>query len=151
MGFVYRVCRNLSHALATAALAAQTSRPAAVVSFAGVLDPTVFGASNRFTRTPFILEGVFAALIGSVLAGVAVVALCAATSASAQSATSGWYVAGDAGYHMPKDIKAAVISGEGQHFCAGLDLSADVSSSGSKVGEFKVDPVLIGVGVGYRF
>lgn len=32
-----------------------------------------------------------------------------------------------------------------------LDLSTDVSSSGSKVGEFKVDPVLIGVGVGYRF
>ncbi len=25
--------------------------------------------------------------------------------------------------HMPKDVKAAVISGEGQHFCAGLDLS----------------------------
>jgi (methylthio)acryloyl-CoA hydratase len=24
---------------------------------------------------------------------------------------------------MPKDIKAAVLSGEGQHFCAGLDLS----------------------------
>lgn len=32
-----------------------------------------------------------------------------------------------------------------------LDLSADVRSSGVKVGEFKVDPVLIGVGVGYRF
>jgi len=30
------------------------------------------GASNRFIQTPFILEGVFAALIGSVLAGVAV-------------------------------------------------------------------------------
>ena len=27
------------------------------------------GASNRFIQTPFILEGVFAALIGSVLAG----------------------------------------------------------------------------------
>jgi enoyl-CoA hydratase/carnithine racemase len=25
--------------------------------------------------------------------------------------------------HFPKDIKAAIISGEGQHFCAGLDLS----------------------------
>ena len=25
--------------------------------------------------------------------------------------------------HMPQDVKAAVISGEGQHFCAGLDLS----------------------------
>lgn len=33
------------------------------------------GASNRFIQTPFILEGVFAALLGSVLAGAAVVAL----------------------------------------------------------------------------
>lgn len=33
------------------------------------------GASNRFIQTPFILEGVFSALIGSVLAGAAVVAL----------------------------------------------------------------------------
>lgn len=33
------------------------------------------GASNRFIQTPFILEGVFAALIGSLLAGGAVVAL----------------------------------------------------------------------------
>ncbi|MCU1556691.1 MAG: cell division protein FtsX [Microbacteriaceae bacterium] len=33
------------------------------------------GASNRFIQTPFILEGVVAALIGSVLAGAAVVAL----------------------------------------------------------------------------
>jgi cell division transport system permease protein len=33
------------------------------------------GASNRFIQTPFILEGVFAALIGSVLAGGAIVAL----------------------------------------------------------------------------
>jgi cell division transport system permease protein len=33
------------------------------------------GASNRYIQTPFILEGVFAALIGSVLAGVAVVAI----------------------------------------------------------------------------
>ncbi|MCR2763532.1 permease-like cell division protein FtsX [Microbacterium sp. zg.B48] len=32
------------------------------------------GASNRFIQTPFILEGVFAALLGSVLAGVAVLA-----------------------------------------------------------------------------
>jgi cell division transport system permease protein len=30
------------------------------------------GASNRFIQTPFVLEGVFAALIGSVLAGIAV-------------------------------------------------------------------------------
>jgi cell division transport system permease protein len=33
------------------------------------------GASNRFIQTPFILEGVFAALLGSVLAGGAIVAL----------------------------------------------------------------------------
>jgi cell division transport system permease protein len=33
------------------------------------------GASNRFIQTPFILEGVFAALLGSLLAGVAVVAI----------------------------------------------------------------------------
>jgi len=32
------------------------------------------GASNRFIQTPFILEGVFAAFIGSVLAGGAIVA-----------------------------------------------------------------------------
>jgi cell division transport system permease protein len=33
------------------------------------------GASNRFIQTPFILEGVFAALVGSLLAGGAVVAI----------------------------------------------------------------------------
>jgi cell division transport system permease protein len=33
------------------------------------------GASNRFIQTPFILEGVLAALIGAALAGVAVVLL----------------------------------------------------------------------------
>lgn len=33
------------------------------------------GASNRFIQTPFVLEGVFAAFIGSVLAGGAVVAI----------------------------------------------------------------------------
>ena len=33
------------------------------------------GASNRFIQTPFILEGVFAALIGSVMAGAAIVVL----------------------------------------------------------------------------
>ena len=32
------------------------------------------GASNRFIQTPFVLEGVFAALIGSLLASLAVVA-----------------------------------------------------------------------------
>ena len=33
------------------------------------------GASNRFIETPFILEGVLAALIGSVLAGAAIIAI----------------------------------------------------------------------------
>lgn len=33
------------------------------------------GASNRFIQTPFILEGVFSALVGSVLAGLAIVAI----------------------------------------------------------------------------
>jgi cell division transport system permease protein len=33
------------------------------------------GASNRFIQTPFILEGVFAALLGSVLAGGAIIAI----------------------------------------------------------------------------
>ena len=33
------------------------------------------GASNRFIETPFILEGVLAALIGSLLAGGAIVAI----------------------------------------------------------------------------
>ena len=32
------------------------------------------GASNRFIQTPFILEGVFAAFIGSLLAGGAILA-----------------------------------------------------------------------------
>jgi cell division transport system permease protein len=32
------------------------------------------GASNRFIQTPFILEGVFAALVGSLLASAAVLA-----------------------------------------------------------------------------
>jgi OOP family OmpA-OmpF porin len=38
------------------------------------------------------------------LVGVAAVALAAASGASAQSALSGWYVAGDAGYHEPADV-----------------------------------------------
>jgi cell division transport system permease protein len=33
------------------------------------------GASNRYIQTPFVLEGVFAALIGSLLAGVAIVVI----------------------------------------------------------------------------
>ena len=33
------------------------------------------GASNRFIQTPFVLEGVFASFIGSVLSGAAIVAI----------------------------------------------------------------------------
>ena len=33
------------------------------------------GASNRFIQTPFILEGVFASLIGSLMAGAAILAI----------------------------------------------------------------------------
>ena len=33
------------------------------------------GASNRFIQTPFILEGVIAALVGSILASLAVVSI----------------------------------------------------------------------------
>ena len=40
------------------------------------------------------------------LAGVATLALCAASGASAQSALSGWYVAGDVGYHTTDGVKA---------------------------------------------
>lgn len=32
-----------------------------------------------------------------------------------------------------------------------LQIATDVYASGSKIGDFKVDPLLIGVGVGYRF
>lgn len=32
-----------------------------------------------------------------------------------------------------------------------LRLGTDVRASGTKVGEFKVDPLLVGVGIGYRF
>jgi outer membrane protein len=32
-----------------------------------------------------------------------------------------------------------------------VQIRTDVSSAGTKVGEFKVDPLLIGVGLGYRF
>ena len=32
-----------------------------------------------------------------------------------------------------------------------VEIRTDVKSSGSKVGEFKIDPWLIGVGIGYRF
>jgi len=45
------------------------------------------------------------------LAGAAAIALGAASGASAQSVESGWYVAADAGYHIPKNIKATSSAG----------------------------------------
>jgi OOP family OmpA-OmpF porin len=45
------------------------------------------------------------------LAGVATLALCAASGASAQSALSGWYVAGDVGYHTTDGVKATSSTG----------------------------------------
>src|SRR3954469_19406673 len=45
------------------------------------------------------------------LAGVATLALCAASGASAQSALSGWYVAGDVGYHTTDGVKASSSTG----------------------------------------
>jgi outer membrane protein len=32
-----------------------------------------------------------------------------------------------------------------------VQIRTDVKSAGTKVGEFKIDPVLLGVGVGWRF
>ncbi|MFM2450463.1 MAG: hypothetical protein RIS44_2913 [Pseudomonadota bacterium] len=32
-----------------------------------------------------------------------------------------------------------------------VQIRTDVNSAGTKVGEFKIDPVLLGVGVGWRF
>ena len=58
------------------------------------------------------------------LVGVAAVALCAASGASAQSALSGWYVAGDAGYHEPKDVKATSSNGYQWNFNADKDWAA---------------------------
>lgn len=58
------------------------------------------------------------------LVGVAAVALCAASGASAQSALSGWYVAGDAGYHEPQDVKATSSKGYQWNFNADKDWAA---------------------------
>ena len=55
------------------------------------------------------------------LVGVAVVALGAATGAMAQSATSGWYVAGDAGVHWPDDVKATSTNNYNWNFGSDRD------------------------------
>ncbi|MCX7522008.1 permease-like cell division protein FtsX [Microbacterium sp. STN6] len=61
--------------VAAAMLIATTIRLSAISRRRELGIMRLVGASNRFIRTPFILEGVFAALIGSILAGAAVVGI----------------------------------------------------------------------------
>ena len=61
--------------VAAALLIATTIRLSAFSRRREISIMRLVGASNRFIETPFILEGVFAALIGSALAGVGLVAL----------------------------------------------------------------------------
>jgi cell division transport system permease protein len=61
--------------VAAALLIATTIRLSAFSRRREISIMRLVGASNRFIQTPFILEGVFAALIGSVLAGVAILAI----------------------------------------------------------------------------
>lgn len=61
--------------IAAALLIATTIRLSAFSRRREISIMRLVGASNRFIETPFILEGVFAALIGSALAGAALVAL----------------------------------------------------------------------------
>lgn len=61
--------------VAAALLVATTIRLSAFSRRREISIMRLVGASNRFIETPFILEGVFAALVGSALAGVALVAL----------------------------------------------------------------------------
>uniref|UniRef100_UPI0025D0FA31 outer membrane protein n=1 Tax=uncultured Caulobacter sp. TaxID=158749 RepID=UPI0025D0FA31 len=58
------------------------------------------------------------------LVGVAAVALSAASGALAQSATSGFYVAGDAGYHQPDSVKARSTGNYQWDFSADKDWAA---------------------------
>lgn len=60
--------------LAAALQIANTIRMAAFTRRREIGIMRLVGASNRFIQTPFILEGVFAAFIGSVLAGGAILA-----------------------------------------------------------------------------
>jgi cell division transport system permease protein len=61
--------------IAAALLIATTIRLSAFSRRREISIMRLVGASNRFIQTPFILEGVFAALIGAALAGVAIFAL----------------------------------------------------------------------------
>lgn len=61
--------------IAAALLIATTIRLSAFSRRREISIMRLVGASNRFIETPFILEGVFAALIGSTLAGIGLVAL----------------------------------------------------------------------------
>jgi cell division transport system permease protein len=61
--------------IAAALLIATTIRLSAFSRRREISIMRLVGASNRFIETPFILEGVFAALIGSALAGIALIAL----------------------------------------------------------------------------
>lgn len=61
--------------VAAALLIATTIRLSAFSRRREISIMRLVGASNRFIQTPFVLEGVFAALIGSLLAGGAVVAI----------------------------------------------------------------------------
>jgi cell division transport system permease protein len=61
--------------IAAALLIATTIRLSAFSRRREISIMRLVGASNRFIETPFVLEGVFAALIGSALAGVGLVAL----------------------------------------------------------------------------
>jgi cell division transport system permease protein len=61
--------------VAAALLIATTIRLSAFSRRREISIMRLVGASNRFIETPFVLEGVFAALIGAALAGGAIVAL----------------------------------------------------------------------------
>lgn len=61
--------------VAAALLIATTIRLSAFSRRREISIMRLVGASNRFIETPFVLEGVFAALIGAALAGAGVVAL----------------------------------------------------------------------------
>uniref|UniRef100_UPI0026144183 outer membrane protein n=1 Tax=uncultured Caulobacter sp. TaxID=158749 RepID=UPI0026144183 len=58
------------------------------------------------------------------LVGVAAVALGAASGALAQSATSGWYLGADAGYHQPDDVKATSTNNYQWNFGSDHDWTA---------------------------
>ena len=58
------------------------------------------------------------------LVGVAAVALSAASGALAQSATSGWYVGADVGYHEPDDVKATSTNNYQWNFGSDHDWAA---------------------------